>query len=262
MASSQQTSSSGDYIILRTQVPPMGIEDEMFRIKTRALVYRNGKPVGEDVTIHVKIEGVNLEYTYETSYQAKSGRIQEQPLTPLREGQYRIQVYASSGALESRVSEEDFGVSKPPVPYDIRFSQDGSTVHFTSQKLNETGHPDPDYPFKLRIINHQYGQGETVVKVLRNVTEKTVKIKEEWQRGIIYVEVIDKWGWQNSEQIDLDNYQFGGYPISYDYDIERREPRLTWIIERVILSAVLIIIFYVVAAKVEGGKTKESDRRE
>ncbi len=235
-------SMRSDYVIFRALISPLYIENECVVIQVMVIPFHNNKPLAESCTINVTIEGLNVNYTYHGEYSVFSGRKQTLYLPPLTEGHYNIRMVAIWRNIRSRVTDQDFGVTKPPVPYYLSFSDDGSLIVFESLKLNESGLPDPNYPFRLEIYMYTHGSGESLVTVYTNVTNITIHVPASWKRGILYVEVIDVWGWRNSATINLAEMRFQGLPVSYDYEYTQREPFASRQPIFIAISLVLLII--------------------
>ena len=150
-------------------------------------------------------------------------------------------LYAEWKGIKSKVVDQDFGVTKAPIPYSLSFSDDGSCIHFTSLKLNRTGVPDPKFPFRLEIYQYVHGSGESIVTTYTNITNITIHVPDNWKTGILYVEVVDCWGWRNSATINLAQMQFTGIPLSYDYHYSQREPFSSRQPYYILISIVLLV---------------------
>ena len=238
---------SGDYIIFRAKASPFYIENETIQIQFYAVVFRDNKPTNENCDVHIEIQGLNINESYNTTMNIRGGKIATKYLPGMLEGHYKITLFAEKDGITSEEIKQDFGVTKPPVPYTCFFDGDGSHIYFKSEKLNETGEIDPDFPFTLYIYVYQHGTGETLVQTVTNVTKIKITVSEEWKNGIVYVDVVDCWGWRNSATMDFQNMQFEGTPLSYDYLYELREPyksrQWLWVGSvMIIMIAVLIIV--------------------
>ena len=174
-----------------------------------------------------------------------AGRQRTVYLDPMQEGHYDIKLYAEWHGLRSKIVDQDFGVSPAPEPYELYFDDDGSHIHFKSKVLNSTGQIDPDVPFRLEIYLWD-GSKQTLVASYNNVTILDITVPQSWKGGILIVDVIDKYGWRNGMSINLNNFQFEGYPVEYDYQYMHREPfasRQIWY-EAVALIIILVIAYY------------------
>jgi len=227
------------YVIFRAKISPLYIENESVIIQVMAIPFRDNKPVAESCTVNVSIEGLNVNYSYVAVFMVHAGRAETLYLPALREGHYNIVIYAEWRGIRSKKMDQDFGVTKPPIPYYLSFSDDGSLIIFESLKLNESGVPDPKYPFRLEIYRYEHGSGEALIATYSNVTNITIHVPSSWKRGILYVEVIDVWGWRNSATINLAAMQFQGIPVSYDYEYAEREPFAS---RRPILIVIMIVL--------------------
>ena len=236
------SAGGGNYIIMRANVNPLYIEGESIFIQAFILVFKNNKPTDESATLHIKIQGLNVNYSYSEETILRGGKRESIYLPALQEGHYKITLYAEKGTLKSRTFTFDFGVSKPPVPYSAEFSPGGSKFYFKSLKLTENGTIDPNYPFTLKFYSMQHGGGETLVRTITNVTELTMKIPESWRHGILIVEVIDKWGWKNSATMDLSSFSFTGIPLMYDYEYALREPFRSHHWKYIIVSILIFLL--------------------
>ncbi len=239
------SSMSGDYVIFRANISPLYIENESVVIQVMAVPFQGNKPVGETSTVHITITGVNVLYHYSEDYSVGSGRYETLYLPALKEGHYDMTLYAEWHGIRSKLVDQDFGVTKAPVPYSLSFSDDGSVIYFTSLQLNSTGQPDPHFPFTLEIYEFVHGEGESLVITYKNITQITIHVPNEWKRGILYVEVVDCWGWHNSATIDLAKMQFQGIPVSYDYMYTQQEPFASRRPSYIIATAIAIIIVIV-----------------
>ena len=252
--------AKGDFIILRCDVNPLYIENESVFIRAFVLVFRDGRPTDEGATLQVEIQGLNTEYSYSKKIDIKGGRRTTVSLPALKEGHYRIKITAVSGGMKSQTASFEFGVSKPPVPYRVYFNQDGSKVHFVSMKLNETGQPDPKYPFTIKIWYSQYGEDAVLIKTIHNVTEITIDIPSSIRRslGIVYVDVIDCYGWKNSASMDMQNFYFTGMPISYAYGYRYMEPFKSRLWHQALIALfiilIIIVLIFFIARKAGGEK--------
>ncbi len=241
--STQTTASiASNYVIFRANISPLYIENESVIIQVVAIPFSNNKPIGESCTVHVSMRGINVNYSFVQDYTVRAGKSETLYLPALREGHYDITLYASWNGILSKVVDQDFGVTKAPIPYSLSFTDDGSKIIFTSLKLNDTGQPDPRYPFRLEIYQYTHGAGESLVMTYTNVTNITITVPESWKNGILYVEVVDIYGWRNSATINLAAMQFQGIPLSYDYDYAQREPFRSREPAYIVLSLALIFV--------------------
>ena len=223
-AISPPSANKGDYVIFRAQIAPYYIENQSVQIRVYALVFRDNKPSSESSQISIEIEGINIAYSYKSTIEIQGGRLSSQYLPALREGHYKITLYAQKDNMKSETVAQDFGVTKAPVPYEIHCSADGSKAYFRSHQLDPQGRLDANYTFRLEVYYYQHGAGEALVMTLTNITNATITINPAWKNGIVYIDVIDRWGWRNSATMDLNNLQFAGIPLSYDYEYSEREP--------------------------------------
>lgn len=254
-----EAADGGDFVIFRAKLAPYYIENQSVQVQVYALVFRDNKPTSESATIHIEIEGVNVEYSYKTSFQVNGGKITTQFLPALQEGHYKATLYAQKDSIKSETVVQDFGVTKPPVPYDCHFSQDGSKVYFTSHQLDQDGHLDRNFTFRLEIYYYRHGAGEAKVMTVSNITNTTITINPEWKHGIVYVDVIDRWGWRNSATMDLSNMQFSGIPLSYDYEYTQREPYKSHNLTNFILAGFALIILFLIATYIYNERRGEYD---
>ena len=249
--------SGSDFVIFRAQIAPYYIENQSIQIRIYALVFRANKPTAESATVQIDIKGVNVDYSYSTSTEINGGKLTSYYLPALREGHYTLSLYAKKDSLESEPVKQDFGVTKAPVPYEIHFSADGSKAYFRSHKLDYQGHLDANYTFTLEVYYYSHGAGEALVRTISNITNATITINPAWKNGIVYIDVIDKWGWRNSATMDLNNLQFAGIPASYDYEYKEREPYKShsWV-NFLLIGIVLIVLFWGILV-LYGGKQHE-----
>ena len=238
-------STDGDFVIFRANISPLYIENESVIIQVLAIPFQGNKPTGESSTVHVQIAGINVKYNYSQQFTVHSGRAETLYLPALAEGHYDILLYAECRGIKSKVVDQDIGVTNAPVPYSLIITLDGSKIVFRSERLNETGYPDPKYPFTLQIYTYTHGSGESLVATYTNITNITIKVPDSWKTGILYVEVVDVFGWHNGMSIDLARMQFSGIPVSYDYLIQEREPYKSWAPAHIFLALIIFIVpFY------------------
>ena len=241
-------SAGGDFVIFRANISPLYIENESVIVQVLAIPFQGNKPTGESSTVHVQISGINVKYNYSQQFTVHSGRAETLYLPALAEGHYDILLYAEWRSIKSKVVDQDIGVTKAPVPYSLTFTDDGSYIRFTSLKMNKTGVPDPNFPFRLEVYQYTHGGGESLVTVYTNVTNITIHVPDNWKTGILYVEVVDCWGWRNSATINLAAMQFQGIPVSYDYHYAEREPFASrwpsYIAASMIGMAIVIYLLY------------------
>ncbi len=236
---------SSNYVIFRANIAPLYIENESVVIQVLSIPFENNKPVGESSTVHIILTGINVQYNYSQEFSVHSGRSKTLYLPALKEGHYNIQLWAEWRGERSYKVQQDIGVTKAPIPYSLAFSDDGSYIKFTSLKLNKTGVPDPNFPFRLEIYQFTHGAGESLVTTYTNITNITIHVPDNWKTGILYVEVVDVYGWRNSATINLAEMQFQGVPVSYDYHYMQREPfasRYTYIVIFVLVGLIISIV--------------------
>jgi len=243
---------SGDFVVYRANISPMYIANESVVFQAMAIPFHGNKPFMATVKVWVSIKGLNVNYTLKTSFDVMAGRLETLYLPALQEGHYEIMTWAEYNGIKSKVIDEDFGVTEAPVPYTLTISSDGSIIHFQSLRYNSTGQPDPKYPFTLLIYVDSHGTGESLVKTITNVTNITIQVPESWKTGILYVEVVDVYGWHNGNSINLANMQFAGTPLSYDYYYAQREPYKSHTWEAWLAGIVIFLILMWALYKLEG----------
>ena len=244
--------AGSNYIILRANVNPMYIEGESIQIQAFILVFHANKPTDESAILKVSIQGIDINYNYNEEITIRGGRKSTFNLVSLKEGHYKITIYAKKGSLRSQIMTFEFGVTKAPVPYSISFSPGGKKVYFKSLKLNENGTIDTNYPFTLYVNSFIHGEGEVLIKTIRNATNISFSIPETAKHGVVTVDVVDCFGWKNSATMDLSSFSFTGYPISFDYDYRLREPfksRTLLHIAITIITILLCVVAFVVIGR-------------
>ena len=243
------SATSNDYIILRARVNPMYIAGETVHVQAFSLLFRGNKPTDESTTLHIKVEGINLQYSYIEEANIGSGRLHTISLPALNEGHYRIIFFAQKGGLKSQYLGFEIGVTKAPIPYTCNFSPDGRKIYFTSQRLDRNGSIDKDYPFTLYISTYSHGGGETLVRTIENVTNITINTPT--NHGIVIVDVVDIYGWRNSATMDLSSFSFTGWPVQYDFEYLYRDPfkshRIYHFIEAIIGILIMFAFIYLLA---------------
>ena len=237
-----QASSGSDYVIFRANISPLYIENQSVIIQVLAVPYHENKPIAATCEIYIKITGLNINYSFDQTYNVQAGKSETLYLPSLQAGHYEIFTYASYKGIKSKAIDEDFGVTQAPVPYSLIITKDGGEIHFKSLRLNESGVPDPKYPFTLEIFLDSHGYGEALVASYTNVTNITIKVPASWKTGILYVEVVDCYGWHNGMSINLAKMQFSGVPLSYDYEYLEREPLKSHRWEYIIASVIVFVV--------------------
>jgi len=243
---------AGDYIVIRANVNMLYIEGESIPIQARVLVYENGKPTDQSATLKVSIRGMDNNVTRSNSLHISGGRrLSNFFLSSIdMEGHFRLTVYAERGGVKSQVMAFEFGVSKAPVPYTCYFNRDGSRIHFKSLRTNESGVPDPDFPFDVKVYFSRYGEDRTMIKSRRGVTEATIRVPEDVQRslGVCFVDVVDMHGWLNSDGMNIDQGDFSGEPPTYAFGHEHMEPYRSSQLQYVAIGVISILVILAVVA--------------
>ena len=253
-----QASNASNYVIFRANISPMYIMNASAPIQVLAIPFENNKPVYADVEIHINIQGLNVNYSYENIIPITTGRSENIYLPAMQQGHYFIVVYAEYRGIKSQIIREDFAVVPAPVPYELYFSNDGSEIHFTSKVTNSTGQIDPNVTFRLEIWLWD-GSQQSLVSVYQNVTNLTLEVPPNWRTGILIVDVIDRYGWRNGMNINLQAFQFQGYPVQYDYQQSHRYPAAgrTWQWYVVVIILVLVLLYIGKRVLGDGGYAEE-----
>ena len=256
---SAQTHASvgSDYVVFRANISPMYIVNATAPVRVIAIPFENNKPVYADLSIHIAIHGLNVNYTFTNTVTVQTGRTENIYLPPMREGHYDIQIYAEYRSIKSRVVDQDFGVVPAPRPYELYFTNDGSEIHFSSLVTNETGELDPNVTFRLEIYRWD-GSQQSLVSVYQNITNITISVPQNWRSGILIVDVIDEYGWRNGMSINLQEFQFQGYPVEYDYEQAHRYPaagRSWWWYFGVIF--IVLFLAWIGKRVIEGGSDND-----
>jgi len=238
---------SGDFVVYRANISPMYIQNTSAPIQVMAIPFQNNKPVYATLAIHVQIKGMNVKYNYTQIINIQTGVTQTIYLPAMKQGHYFITTWATWKGIKSQVISEDFGVSPPPEPYIVGFTNDGSQIYFKSKVLNSTGQIDPNVTFRLEIYLWD-GNQQSLVSVYNNVTNLTINVPPNWRTGILIVDVVDRYGWVNGMSINLENFQFSGYPVQYDYHQRQRYPLAGydwgWYLTAVIGTIFAIVLGY------------------
>ena len=255
---STQIQASSNYVIFRANISPMYIQNSTAPIQVLAIPFENNKPVYANVEIHINIQGLNVNYSYENIIPITTGRSENIYLPAMQQGHYFIVVYAEYRGIKSQIIREDFGVVPAPLPYELYFSNDGSEIHFKSKVLNETGQIDPNTTFRLEIWLWD-GSEQSLVNVYQNITNLTMEVPPNWRTGILIVDVIDQYGWRNGMSINLQKFQFQGYPVQYDYQQTHRYPAAgrTWQWYLGVIIIVLILLYAGKRVLGDGGYAEE-----
>ena len=244
------SAANNNFIIIRANVNPMYIEGESVQIQAFILVFRSNKPTDESATLHIEIIGKNIEYNHKEEFTIHGGRIKTYSMPALKEGYYKVIIFATKAGLSSQKILFEFGVTKAPVPYSAYFTNNGKKFYFKSLRINETGEIDPNYPFTLKIYSWTPPNEATLIRTIKNATEITVSIPSSIRKsnGIIIVDIIDKYGWKNSATMDLSSFLFTGIPKMYDYGYRYREPlsstNIFYIITGIIIIIGLLVLYW------------------
>lgn len=239
------SSGSGNFVIFRANISPMYIMNVSAPIQVMAIPFVANKPVYATVQIHVVITGINVKYNYSQIIPLNTGVQQTIYLPAMQQGHYGIVTWAEYRGVKSKVISEDFGVVPAPLPYECYFDNDGSKIHFKSKVTNATGQIDPNFKFRLEIYLWD-GDQQSLVSVYTNVTNLTINVPPNWRTGILIVDVVDQYGWRNGMSINLQEFQFSGYPVEYDYQQTHRYPAAgrtwTWYLGVLIVALILAAI--------------------
>lgn len=243
----------GDYIIIRANVNMLYIEGESIPIQAQVLVYQNGKPTDQSAMLKVSIRGMDNNISRMNTLHISGGRRSNFYLSSIdREGHFKLTVYAERGGMQSQSMAFEFGVTKAPVPYMCYFNRDGSRIHFKSLRVNESGVPDPAFPFDVKVYFSRYGEDRSLIESRRDVIEATIKVPGDVQGslGVCFVDVIDLHGWRNSDSMDIGSFQFTGIPESYAYGHEHMEPYKSsqWKYAVVGVAVILLIVGVIIWA--------------
>ncbi len=240
-----QASNGSNFVVFRANISPMYIMNVSAPIQVLAIPFQSNKPVYATLQIHVKIQGINVNYSYDQIFPIRTGVQQTIYLPAMQQGHYAIVTWAEYKGIKSKIISEDFGVVPAPLPYECYFSNDGSKIHFKSKVLNSTGQIDPNTTFRLEIYLWD-GSQQSLVSVYNNVTNLTINVSPNWRTGILIVDVVDQYGWRNGMSINLQAFQFQGYPVEYDYQQAHRYPAAgrswTWYLGVVIIALILAVI--------------------
>jgi hypothetical protein len=247
---SSALAAGDDFVVFRAEISPLYIENASAPVRVLAIPWQDNKPTSGQLTVRWEVRGLNVNYSASGELAVRAGKSTILYLPPMRTGHYSVKLWAEWNGVKSWPVDQDFGVSPAPVPYTLSISQDGSTITFRSLMLNETGEPDPDFPFRLEIYVYQTGAGEALVAAYEGITNLTLEVPDEWRVGILIVDVIDVFGWRNGMGIDLSAFRFSGTPLMYDYQYEVREPFASRQIWYVGGAFALILVMYVLALRV------------
>ena len=215
------TTAQSEYIVLRVNVNPLYIENETIRIEVLPLYFQNNKPTNENVNIHIKIL-VDHNQTYNNTFVIISGKSQLLTMPSQLEGRGLLTIYSENNNVTSKKYEYEFGITKAPIPYTAYFNNDGSKLYFRSLKLNSTAQIDLNYTFTIYEYYYYHGAGESLINTYKDVTLIEIDIPKEGQ--IVYFEVLDIYGWWNSQNIRINEFDFSGIPLSFDHGYMEREP--------------------------------------
>ena len=250
-------SGSSDYVIFRANISPMYIMNSTAPIQVLAIPFKNNKPVYATVQIHINIQGINVNYTYNQVIPVEAGMKKTIYLPAMNGGHYDIILYAQYMGIKSRVVDQDFGVVPAPLPYELTFNNDGSQIIFKSKVLNATGQIDPTTTFRLEIYLWD-GNTQNLVNIYQNITKITINVPRSWRHGILIVDVIDKYGWHNGMGINLQEFQLQGFPVEYDYEQSRRYPAAghnwLWYFG---VAFIALVLLYIGKRVMEGGRNAE-----
>lgn len=169
-------------------------------------------------------------------------------------GFYYFFAYFTYDGITSPIMNVSFLVHPPPVPYTAYW--DGSTFIFHSNQYNLTGAYNISDPFTIEVsYQYQSGQSETM-GVYTNVTNMTIPTQNLGQN--VLINVIDKYRWENSNNINFADLQFVGAAYEYSYE-PTPQPQASTQWSNVALVVIVIVLAIVMIFLLTGQGRRRRD---
>ena len=167
-------------------------------------------------------------------------------------GFYYFYAYFTFNGINSPIMNISFIVHPPPVPYTAYW--DGSTFTFHSDEYNLTGSYNASDPFTIELsYQYQSGQSETM-GVYTNVTNLTIPTQNLGQN--VLVNVIDKYRWENSNNINFADLQFVGAAYEYSYE-PTPQPQASLQFTNIGIAVAIIVVGIVMIFVLTGNGKRE-----
>lgn len=223
--------------VLRVDLAPMYIANESIVIGFEGIYAINNIPQSGDLVYHVIIISANNTTVESNTISEPNGYSFQLTMNGIPEGYYLLKASYNFGNVSSGNQSGSFLVSPPPVPYSAFFLGNGELV-FHSLMLNSTGKPNASYPF-IVTVSYQYPGGSAVVAHVFNTTNMTFAVPDQGQT--VVVNVMDKYGWLNSQSINIQEQVYTGMPLVYTFGQVPQPYASTWL-PNILIDVVLIAV--------------------
>lgn len=228
---------SGQESVLRVNVAPMYIANTSIYVQLEGLFAENNIPQAASLTYYLAIYSSNGSQVEGGSITQQNGLGFTYYLNGIPDGYYYLNVYFTTGSGNSSLETIYFIVSPPPVPYTAMFLSNGDFV-FHSDVLNATGKPNQSYWFQV-TISYQFQGGGSQTAGTFNTTNMTFKPADEGET--VVVNIMDKYGWLNSEGINLQNDIFTGPPLVYSFAAVPNPYSSVWY-QNILIDVLIIVV--------------------
>ena len=228
---------SGQESVLRVNVAPMYIANTSIYVQLEGLSAENSIPQAASLTYYLAIYSSNGSQVEGGSITQQNGLVFTYYLNGIPDGYYYLNVYFTTGSGNSSLETIYFIVSPPPVPYTAMFLSNGDFV-FHSDVLNATGKSNQSYWFQV-TISYQFQGGGSQTAGAFNTTNMTFKPADEGET--VVVNIMDKYGWLNSEGINLQNDIFTGPPLVYSFAAVPNPYSSVWY-QNILIDVLIIVV--------------------
>ena len=233
--------------VLRSNVAPMYIANQTIDVQVEGIYAVNNVPQPASLLYTLSVSSMNGTPIETGSTTQPNGLQFFYYFNGLRPGMYEFSAYFTVDGYTSSPIGLTFLVSPPPVPYTAYFLSNG-VFYFRSNVDNLTGSPSMLYPFTVTIAYQYQGGGSQVIAVFNDTTNLTYTPENIGQTVVITVQ--DKWGWMNSNNMNIADMQFVGLPYTYTFAASPPQPfgaawgyDIAGVLAFIALIGVLLVVF-------------------
>jgi hypothetical protein len=223
--------------VLRANVAPMYIENQTVDVQVEGIYAINNVPQTSGLSYTLGVYDLNGTPIQAGNITEPNGLQFFYYFSGLSPGLYEFSTSFNVDGYSSAPVGMTFLVSPPPVPYTAYFLSNG-VFQFHSGVYNLTGAFNTSFPFSVTVAYQYPGGGSQTVAVFNNATNVTFTPENLGQTIVITVQ--DKWGWENSNNMNLAALQFTGSPYTYTFANLPQPYQSVWIYD--IVGAVLLIV--------------------
>lgn len=232
----------GPQMIERANVAPMYIANQTIDVQVEGLYAISNVPQAGSLSYTLSVLNENGTIVETGNITEPNGLEFFYYFNGLPPGMYTFSAVFYINGISSQPIELNFLTSPPPIPYTAYIANGNGTFYFHSDEYNLTGAYNVSDPFTV-VVAYQYPGGGAQTIGIYNTTNFTFTPENLGQTVVINVR--DKWGWQNSNHIDLQALEFTGTPYSYTFANSPPEPfGSSW------WTNVLVIVFVIIIAAV------------